>query len=79
MKGRGRRHTHGDDQICFRLDRKEKREDVMTAECGVVLKHWEETVERVARSPADLLGSKGWVVIPVLYVSRVLRAVFGQG
>ena len=47
----------------------------MTAECGVILKHWEETVERVARSPADLLGSKGWAVIAVLYVSRVLMSL----
>ena len=47
----------------------------MTAECGVVLKHWEETVECVAHSPADPLGSKGWVVIAVLYVSRVLMSL----
>jgi len=66
---------HGDNQTCFRLDQKEKREDVMTAECGVILKHWEETVERVARSPADPLGSKGWAVITVLYVSRVLMSL----
>ena len=38
----------------------------MTGECGLILKHWEETVECVAHSPADPLGSKGWVVIAVL-------------
>jgi len=47
----------------------------MTAECGVVLKHREETVERVARSPADSLGSNEWAVIAVLYVSRVLMSL----
>jgi len=47
----------------------------MTAERGIILKHWEETVERVTHSPADPLGSKGWVVIAVLYVSRVLMSL----
>ena len=47
----------------------------MMAECGVVLKHREETVECVARLPADPLGSKGWAVIAVLYVSRVLMSL----
>jgi len=47
----------------------------MTAECGVVLKHWEETVERVACLPADPLESKGWAVIAVLYVLRVLMSL----
>ena len=50
----------------------------MTAECGVVLKHWEETVERVACSPADPLGSKEWVVITFLHVSRVLMSLVQQ-
>jgi len=30
----------------------------MTAECGVVLKHWEEAAECGVFSPADPLGDK---------------------